>query len=76
MEKKIRTITEAYSMQPICLRVVEKPQEWAVENSIKRIELEVIDEFASGKTSVYRGYNFEDKLIFQYLADSVNVHYF
>ena len=76
MEKKIKSIAEAYSMQPVVLQVKEKPDEWNIEDSIKRIEFEISDEYASGETSVYRGYNFDDKLRFQYLANSVNVHYF
>ena len=76
MERKIKSITEAFSMQPVVLQVKDKPDEWNIDNSIKRIEFEISDEYASGETSVYRGYNFADKLIFQYLANSVNVHYF
>ena len=68
---KIISISEAFSMQPISLSVVDKPSSYDPENSIKEIKLEVMDE----TTSVYVGYNFEGKKKFQYLANAVNVHY-
>jgi hypothetical protein len=68
----IKSISEAFSMQPIPLSVVDNPNSFNPENSIKEIKLEVMDE----TTNVYVGYNFEGKKLFQYLAKSVNVHYF
>ena len=70
--QKIKSISEAFSMQPITLRVTGKPTPFDSENSIKEIKLEMMDEV----TSVYVGYNFEGEKKFQYLANSVNVHYF
>lgn len=70
--QKVKSISEAFSMQPITLNVSDKPTSFDPENSIKEIKLEVIDE----TTSVYVGYNFEGKKKFQYLANAVNVHYF
>ena len=68
---KIKSISEAFSMQPITLRVVDKPTSFDPENSIKEIKLEVMDE----TTNVYVGYNFDGKKLFEYIAKSVNVHY-
>ena len=68
---KIKSISEAFSMQPITLSVVDKPTSFDPENSIKEIKLEVMDE----TTNVYVGYNFDGKKLFEYIAKSVNVHY-
>lgn len=68
---KIKSISEAFSMQPITLSVADKPGSLYPENSIKEIKLEVLDE----KTNVYVGYNFDGKKLFEYLSKSVNVHY-
>ena len=68
---KIKSISEAFSIQPITLSVVDMPTSLNPENSIKEIKLEVMDE----TTNVYVGYNFDGKKLFEYIAKSVNVHY-
>jgi len=74
---KIRSIVEAFSMQPQILQISEsKDNFWKPEEAIKEIKLEslsgVYDEYP---TDYYVGYNFDGKKLFQYLAKSVNVHY-
>lgn len=70
---KVRSITEAFSMQPETLSVTSKDAKfYDPENSIERIELEVLYE----DCNVYAGYNFKGVKKFQYLEKSVNVHYF
>lgn len=69
---RIKSISEAFSMQPNTLSVVDKPARFNPESSIKEIKLEAMDE----ATAVYVGYNFDGKKIFQYIAKSVNVHYY
>jgi hypothetical protein len=71
METKVKSISEAFSMQPITLTIVDMPTSFSPENSIKEIKLEVMDE----TTNVYVGYNFDGKKLFQYISKSVNVHY-
>ena len=73
---RIRTISEAYSMQPITLTVVETPASFNPEDSIKEIKLEVRNYITDVSTDFYVGYNFEGKKIFEYVAAAVNVHYF
>jgi hypothetical protein len=73
MEKlEIKSISEAFSMQPIKLIVLDDPYPFDNNQSVKEIKLEVLDQ----NTNVYVGYNFDGKKIFQYLEKSVNVHYF
>lgn len=67
----VQSITEAYSVHPVTLKVVDTPSTYAPEKSIKNIELEILD----NGLEVYVGYNFEGEPLFQYLANSVNVHY-
>ena len=69
---KIKSISEAFSMQPITLSVVDKPTSFDPENSIKEIKLEIQPNDA---TEIYVGYNFDGKKLFGYIAKSVNVHY-
>jgi hypothetical protein len=71
METKVKSISEAFSMQPITLSIVDMPTSFGLENSIKEIKLEVMDE----TTNVYVGYNFDGKKLFEYISKSVNVHY-
>jgi len=73
-EQKVISISEAFSMQPITITVTNPDKRSLSDPSgdIERIELESMDE----NTNVYVGYNFEGKKMFQYLANSVNVHYF
>lgn len=72
--EKVKSISEAFSMQPITITVTapDKRTKFDPSQDIERIELEVLDE----NTSIYVGYNFEGEKKFQYLANTVNVHYF
>ena len=70
--EKIKSITEAFSMQPATLYCVSAPDSWNEVESIAKIELEIMDE----TTNIYVGYNFDGKKLFQYLEKSVNVHYY
>ncbi len=74
---KIQSISEAFSMQPVTLSVVNEPNPFSPENSIKEIKLEYRTyKTGENNTDVYVGYNFEGKKLFEYIAKSVNVHYF
>jgi len=76
-ELKIKSIVEAFSMQPEILQV-QKTKEgfWKPDEACKEIKLEVLDHiYDESPTSYYVGYNFDGKKLFQYLAKSVNVHY-
>lgn len=72
--QKIKSISEAFSMQPITIQVVSENQRSKFDPSqdIEKIELEVMNE----NTNIYVGYNFEGEKKFKYLANAVNVHYF
>jgi len=73
-EQKIESITEAFSMQPTTLRVTPKDS-WErmlhKEDAIKEIR----EVWNGDQIRVYRGFNYDDKKMFEYLANSVNVHY-
>lgn len=74
----IQSITEAFSMQPQSLRVFSQQEYetfYSKETATKEIKKDVV-RIDGEPTEVYVGYNFEGKKIFQYLAKSVNVHYF
>ena len=78
MEKQeIKSITEAFSMQPETQKVWTEKMVWDKKdkNSIKVInfERERINEHEC--LDYYVGYNFSGKKLFKYLAKSVNVHY-
>ena len=77
MEKKVKSISEAFSMQPIKLTVVDESNQFAFnpENDIKEIKLEGKLISSDELISVYRGYNFNGKILFEYVAKAVNVHY-
>jgi len=77
--KKIKSIAEAFSMQPNILTVTTEPQnvlhkEWY----IKEIKLETTEMWVDDiqkKYDVYRGYDWNGNISFEYLANTVNVHY-
>jgi hypothetical protein len=74
MKKKIiKSISEAFSMQPITISISEPNERttFKPEDDIKKIELEVMNE----TTNVYVGYNFDGQKKFEYISTSVNVHY-
>lgn len=66
--RRIQSISEAYSSQPVTYVVVDNPSN---KESVKEIVLE--DDWGF---PTYCGYNFDGEPLFEYLADSVNVHYF
>ena len=70
--KRIKTITEAFSMQPVTLTISLKRSSFNPEDDIEIIKLEKLD----NNTNVYIGYNFDKQEKFRYLEKSVNVHYF
>jgi len=70
MKNKVKSITEAFSMQPATLSIVDKPAKFNPKDSIKEIKLEIVN----GDLNVYTGYNFDGKRLFMYNAKSVNVH--
>lgn len=78
--KKIKFISEAYSQQPEKLEITtqEKYEKYKDQERskyfIKEIKVEEI-EIIESVILYYVGYNFEDKIIFQYKADSVNIGY-
>jgi len=75
--ERIKSISEAYSMQPKLFSVREKPIDkdsfvYDAELNIKRIEKVQYEQYKWK----YIGYNFDGEKMFEYLEDSVNVHYF
>ena len=72
MKNIIKSISEAFSMQPITISVYNEIRSFDPENSIKEIKLEVMD----SSTNIYVGYNFNGEKKFEYIATAVNVHYF
>lgn len=78
--KKVKYISEAFSMQPEVLIVLTEEQYESYYNkprACKEIKLEQIQGIHEEvPTAYYVGYNFEGNKIFQYLAKSVNVGFF
>ncbi|HDY88219.1 MAG TPA: hypothetical protein ENH82_08915 [bacterium] len=72
MKERIKSITEALSMQPRTLSVEEKPCAISPESSIQRIDRVQYEQYEYA----YDGFNFEGKRLFRYLEKSVNVHFF
>ena len=72
MENIIKSISEAFSVQPITISVDNEIRSFDPGNSIKEIKLEVMD----SSTNIYVGYNFNGEKKFEYIATAVNVHYF
>ena len=64
-------------MQPVTLSVIceDNRSSFAQENDIKEIKLEGKQISSDELISVYKGYNFDGKVLFEYVAKSVNVHY-
>lgn len=82
--EKIKSITEAYSQQPCSLQVETQAKYDGYKNLefretfCKEIKLEqvIIGDPSTGTVVMaYVGYGFKGQKLFQYLADSVNVHY-
>ena len=78
MSQKIKSITEAFSMQPETFKVLETNiGYWKPEEAIKEIRLEQSEGVYNNEPEYYyRGYNFDGALLFQYIARTVNVQYF
>jgi hypothetical protein len=79
MEQKIKSISEAYSMQPACISVSNKDKVYAKEYNylhILEIKLETLQVGTNTQADFYVGYDFNGNKSFQYLANSVNVHYY
>jgi len=76
--RRIKSITEAYSMQPITMNVTEDepPTHGGKSNSIKFITLEQVKFGEDDKQWMYCGYNFYAERVFQFIYKSVNVIFF
>lgn len=81
-EQKIKSISEAFSMQPVTLSISDqenydkcaKANLSHAPDLCKEIRHDKI--MLDGKlTSFYVGYNFKGEQIFRYLVSAVNVHY-
>ena len=72
---KIKSITEAFSMQPNYFSVCAYDHKHGDE-CLKEINEELQPDGENILIKYYVGWNFNDKMIFKYLANSVNVHYF
>lgn len=84
MNPKIKSISEAYSMQPNKLETSTKERYDDYKNLearksfIAEIKMETVIIGANGfqePVVMYVGYSFEGQKLFQYLANSVNVHF-
>jgi len=78
MEQRIRSITEAFSLEPLTLQVTteDNRSKSTPEKDIKEIKQEGQQVATDKMINVYRGYNYDGKKLFEYIAESVNVHYF
>ena len=76
--ERIKSISEAFSMQPITIEVLSENQLSIPDSSqdIKIIQSESIVLDSGEIIEVYSCYNFEGEKKCQYLKKSVNVHYF
>lgn len=76
----IKSISEAFSMQPKHIETMKSNENYYdKQNACKEIKLERLCIGSRCGDPVeemyYVGYNFEGKKIFQYIANTVNVHY-
>lgn len=68
---KIKSIKEAYSMQPVMLSVRDR-----VAPNVVVAKIELMDIFSMGDPIPhYVGFDALGRKLFQYKADSVNVHF-
>ena len=76
MKQHIKSITEAFSMQPACYIVTEKEPTRNKHFHLKRIE--VINEQTSPNdmTTFYVGFDWDENIMFKYIAATVNVTYY
>lgn len=82
MENRIKWVVEAYKnndnqwhVTPERL-VTEQSERLSKNSAIKEIKLEQATNIGEDLTPVYRAYNYNGELLYQWLADSVNVGYF
>lgn len=78
MENTITSISEAFSMQPVTLRIVpeDKYQNyWDKESACKEMKIESRQVDSDKACEFVIGYNYEGKVLFEYLRSSVNIHY-
>jgi hypothetical protein len=82
MKEKIYSISESFSMQPASFYVngtISNVVDGViVKNIIDRIEFEIIQFPTEGENCKLQycvGYNKEGNKLFQYRADSVNIHF-
>lgn len=80
----IKSITEAFSMQPCSLSICCTPEKQMKNNKefihnhngcIKEILCETRQVDSDKQCNFYVGYDFEGNKVFEYLQSSVNVHY-
>ena len=73
--RKIKSISEAFSIQPAFITINPNKDNPRDDEAVE-IKEEVIQVSDLDRITVYAGYNKKGKRLFQYLANSVNVHYF
>ena len=75
MEKKIKSITEAFSMQPRTWYVCDERLPFTPDTEIAEVKLERTgpDQFYD---FLYRAYNFDEQIIFEWQPKAVNVEYY
>ena len=76
---KIKSISEAYSIEPRTMHVI--PNDFCQDKlmDVERIELETITQGSPAVGNAfmaYVGYNYYGQKLFTFKADSVNVEYF
>lgn len=77
--QKIKSITEAFSMQPAHFYVTEKVDNKYPENYkfyVKRIEEEFKQLRDGDIITYYVGYDWNEDIMFKYIAKTVNVTYY
>ena len=79
MKQKIKSITEAFSMQPNFFSVTEKlenvnPRDY--KYYLKRIEEEIQQTGENNRITYYIGYDWNGDIMFKYIAATVNVAYY
>lgn len=78
--EKIKSISEAFSMQPITLEVKNEQGYKNYPDSLKHqcckeIKVETMQVDSDKACDFYVGYNWEGKKIFEYLRSAMNVNY-
>jgi len=70
--KTIKSITEAFSMQPCRISVGDTIGSWDDQRKVKRMEF--IN--PTDSLTLIEGYDDNDKILFSYIASAVHIHYF